>query len=94
MNERGKGTAGSPRRRPRETTGPIRSQKRIDDDGDRSRIELFKQRMVAAADAPKVGHAQIAERAYLIWQQSGCPPNQDVGSWYEAESQLKPGPSR
>lgn len=94
MNERGKGTVGSPRRRPRETTGPIRSQKRIGNDGDQSRVELFKQRLVPAADAPTPGHGQIAERAYFIWQQSGCPPDQDAGAWYEAEAQLKPGPSR
>jgi hypothetical protein len=94
MNERGKGTAGRPRRGPRETTGPIRSQKRIGNDGDRSRIELFRLMMIPEADAPPPGHGQIAERAYAIWQQCGCPPDQDAGAWYEAEAQLKPRPPR
>jgi hypothetical protein len=92
MNERNKGTAGSPRRRPRETSGPLRSQKRIGNDGDQSRIDLFKQKVVPAADSPAVDREQIAERAYLIWQQCGRPADQEAGTWYEAEAQLKRRP--
>lgn len=32
---------------------------------------------------------QIAERAKNLWQQRGCPPNQDEQNWYDAENQLK-----
>jgi len=94
MNNTGKGKPESPPRKPRETSGPIRSQKRIGNDEDQSRVDLFRQNRSGHADAPAADHGQIAERAYLIWRQCGCPSDQDVGTWYEAEAQLKPGPSR
>lgn len=34
-------------------------------------------------------HEQIAQRAEVIWQQKGCPPDQDEQNWNEAEAQLK-----
>jgi hypothetical protein len=34
-------------------------------------------------------HAQIAERAWAIWQDKGCQPGQDEQNWREAEAQLK-----
>lgn len=34
-------------------------------------------------------YEQIAERARNIWQDRGCPTNQDESIWYEAENQLK-----
>lgn len=30
----------------------------------------------------------IAENAYYKWQNSGCPPNQDLFFWLEAEREL------
>jgi hypothetical protein len=34
-------------------------------------------------------HQSIAERAWSIWQSSGCSPGQDEQNWLEAEAQLK-----
>ena len=53
---------------------------------------------VAVADKPSAKQAkananptyeQIAERAKRIWQQRGCPSDQDDKNWYDAEKQLK-----
>lgn len=55
-------------------------------------------RATAVADKPAVKqtkkpsvptYEQIAERARNIWQDRGCPTNQDEQIWYEAENQLK-----
>ncbi len=55
-------------------------------------------RATAVADNPAVKqtkktvtptYEQIAERARNIWQERGCPTNQDESIWYEAENQLK-----
>jgi len=55
-------------------------------------------RATAVADIPAVKQSkkpavptyeQIAERARNIWQERGCPTNQDESIWYEAENQLK-----
>lgn len=34
-------------------------------------------------------HDQISERAKVIWQQRGCPTDQDMDNWLEAEKELK-----
>lgn len=34
-------------------------------------------------------YEQIAERAKNLWQERGCPPDQDEKNWYDAENQLK-----
>ncbi|MEJ2702167.1 MAG: DUF2934 domain-containing protein [Sedimentisphaerales bacterium] len=34
-------------------------------------------------------HDQIAERAKALWQQRGCPPNEDQKNWFDAENELK-----
>ncbi len=55
-------------------------------------------RATMVADSPAVKqtkknaaptYEQIAERARNIWQERGCPTNQDESIWYEAENQLK-----
>jgi hypothetical protein len=46
------------------------------------------------AKAPAPDHGRIAELAYSIWQQRGCPPGQDVATWREAETQLGSKPPR
>ncbi|HUT78901.1 MAG TPA: DUF2934 domain-containing protein [Polyangia bacterium] len=94
MNEVGKRKNGNPPRRPLDPTGPMRSQKRIDNEADQSGIDRFRQGRSAEADAPAVDHGRIAELAYAIWQQRGCPPGQDTETWREAEAQLQSKPSR
>jgi hypothetical protein len=39
--------------------------------------------------AVSLTHDQIAERAKVIWQQRGCPANEDQKNWLDAENQLK-----
>ncbi|HEX9323073.1 MAG TPA: DUF2934 domain-containing protein [Xanthobacteraceae bacterium] len=34
----------------------------------------------------------IAERAYLIWEQMGCPQGQALEHWLRAEAELTAGP--
>jgi hypothetical protein len=34
-------------------------------------------------------HQQISERAYYIWESRGCPWDQSLEDWLEAEKQLK-----
>jgi hypothetical protein len=59
---------------------------------------IQSSRATAVADKPAVKqtkktaaptYEQIAERARSIWQERGCPTNQDESIWYEAENQLK-----
>lgn len=38
-------------------------------------------------------HDIVAQRAYHIWQESGCPSGRDEEIWYEAERALGTGPS-
>ncbi len=33
-------------------------------------------------------HEEIAMRAYVIWQNKGCPIGHDAEDWFEAERQL------
>lgn len=49
------------------------------------------QRQSEAVDDSKsaLTHEQIAERAEMIWQEKGCPPDQDEAHWLEAEAQLR-----
>jgi hypothetical protein len=45
------------------------------------------------AAAPAAGGAvppeKIAERAYQIWQESGCPDGRDREHWFQAERELR-----
>ena len=41
---------------------------------------------------PEISTEEIATRAYLLWEQRGCPHGRDVELWVEAESQLKLSP--
>jgi hypothetical protein len=34
---------------------------------------------------------QIAERAYLIWEQKGCPEGRALENWLQAEAELSTG---
>ncbi|MDB6169280.1 MAG: hypothetical protein JWM88_2144 [Verrucomicrobia bacterium] len=36
-------------------------------------------------------HDEIAQRAYQIWQDYGCPNGRDEDIWFEAEQQLQQG---
>jgi hypothetical protein len=49
------------------------------------------ERKTTKAPQPQamLSHEQIAQRAEVIWQQKGCPPDQDEQNWKEAEDQLK-----
>lgn len=38
--------------------------------------------------APLPTHDRIAERAYEIWLTKGCPANNEVSNWLEAEHLL------
>ena len=46
----------------------------------------------AKVASPPAGGAtpeQVAERAYQIWQESGCPHGRDWEHWLQAERELK-----
>lgn len=49
------------------------------------------ERQTTGSATSSVGptYEQIARRAEEIWQQKGCPPDQDDLNWREAEAQLK-----
>ncbi len=58
----------------------------------------YEKKAINPADDPiaklfqpkvKLTPEQIAERAYFIWQNRGCVPNEDERNWQEAEAQLK-----
>ena len=34
---------------------------------------------------------QIAERAYFIWKQKGCPDGKALDNWLQAEAELSTG---
>jgi Protein of unknown function (DUF2934) len=34
---------------------------------------------------------QIAERAYFIWEQKGCPGGKSLDNWLQAEAELSAG---
>lgn len=40
-------------------------------------------------DDPAKTHELIALRAQEIWRQLGCPENQDLAIWVEAESEIR-----
>ena len=41
----------------------------------------------AAAGAPRA--ADVAARAYELWQKSGCAPGRDQEFWFQAERELR-----
>ena len=78
-------------RSPEQNSDVIRQQQHIGSN-------MPSGRATAVADKPAVKQSkkpvaptyeQIAERARNIWQERGCPTNQDESIWYEAENQLK-----
>ncbi|MBV8812390.1 MAG: DUF2934 domain-containing protein [Acidobacteriaceae bacterium] len=38
---------------------------------------------------PTLEHENIAQRAYFLWQQRGCPEGESEKDWFEAERQLQ-----
>jgi hypothetical protein len=44
--------------------------------------------------APAAGMDRIAQRAYEIWKQSGCPDGHDQEHWFQAERELRGGAPR
>jgi len=50
----------------------------------------------ARASAPEpvrnrveISNDLIAQRAYVLWEQQGCPQGHDLANWLQAEQQLK-----
>lgn len=37
---------------------------------------------------------QIAERAYYLWQQQGCPEGKSLQNWLQAEAEVRRPPVR
>ena len=44
--------------------------------------------------APAAGMDLIAQRAYEIWKESGCPDGHDQENWFQAERELRVGAPR
>ena len=44
--------------------------------------------------APAAGTDRIAQRAYEIWKESGCPDGHDQEHWFQAERELRGGAPR
>lgn len=42
----------------------------------------------ASTAVPGVSREHIAARAYVIWQQKGCPEGCDAENWQQAEQEL------
>jgi hypothetical protein len=42
----------------------------------------------ASTVVPSVSREHIAARAYVIWQQKGCPEGCDAENWQQAEQEL------
>ena len=40
-------------------------------------------------DDPARTHALVARRAEEIWRELGCPQNQDLAIWLEAEAEIR-----
>lgn len=38
---------------------------------------------------PQISEDQIRERAYYIWQQTGCPTGSELENWLRAEAELR-----
>lgn len=38
---------------------------------------------------PQISEDQIRERAYHIWQQSGCPSGNELEHWLLAENEMR-----
>lgn len=45
----------------------------------------------ALMSAKPVSHAEIAQRAYEIWQANGCPEGQQDANWLQAEREIRLG---
>lgn len=41
------------------------------------------------AAAKPAASATVAERAYQLWQQAGCPHGQDQEHWFQAEREVR-----
>jgi hypothetical protein len=51
--------------------------------------EAKKATAPAPARDPIPPHEKIAERAYQIWQASGCAEGRQEEHWYQAERELR-----
>jgi len=49
----------------------------------------MKTTMIASTSFSEPTHDQIAQRAYLLWEQSGHPNGRDQELWLQAERELK-----
>jgi hypothetical protein len=45
--------------------------------------------VIAAAKPASVLASAIAQRAYELWQQNGCPHGRDQEHWFQAERELR-----
>lgn len=43
----------------------------------------------ATSASSALAHAPIAQRAYEIWRESGCPHGHDQEHWFQAERELR-----
>ncbi len=60
----------------------------------KAKVKMVKKTTVrSSARKPKINEDQlngmIAERAYFIWQEWGCPQGQDQQTWQQAESEIR-----
>ncbi len=53
------------------------------------KIETGRPKATAPPPGGAVPREKIAERAYQIWQESGCPAGRDQDHWLQAERELQ-----
>jgi hypothetical protein len=41
------------------------------------------------AEAPEITEADIAQRAYQLWEARGCPDGCPEEDWFQAENELR-----
>jgi hypothetical protein len=63
-------------------TGTAAYEKKTINPADDPIAKLFQPKV-------KLTYEKIAERAFFIWQNRGCLPNEDERNWREAETQLR-----
>jgi hypothetical protein len=51
-------------------------------------VALQQATEVPQAETVRIGHAEIAKRAYEIWERKGRPADDGSQNWAEAEAEL------
>jgi hypothetical protein len=57
-------------------------------------VSLRPATRVPQAETVQIGHAEIAKRAYEIWQRKGRPADDGSQNWAEAEAELRAAMSK